>query len=198
MWSRDKVDREWIIPHIDRILHNAGEDPNDEKVFDVYSKIVSGISLRIRTSEGKEREATYEYGMIGQDYFICYWIFKLYEKPASDRSPVGELFDAIEKACRQILSVNKPQARLSPGDIKEMLHTTGNARRDAEDKSVWSILVDVTPQTVSRLGLKTSFDGFLKALQAVKAVIEKRIGGRDTMVEMLLKESLLRRRRKSR
>jgi hypothetical protein len=180
--ARDKVDREWAIPNVDLLLTEVAD--SDGEGANVFRRFVSGASYRIERSPSGQMTPKFQYGYGGNDYHIYQTLSELYRK----NDVIGDIFENIRLMIQRMLENHVITKKDGADEIELILSTIGRVEKNRGRKVTWVVDVEITPETVTRLGLSGPMRDFVERLRTVKAAIEKRAEDKDTMVEMLFSE----------
>lgn len=190
--ARDKVEREWVLPHLNEMLEGVAQvDGNvSARIFD---KIISMAHIRLKEEEGGELRATSELVGSGPDFAVYEVIYRLYasevarESPRSfwmfylfnDQGVVGNLNRILTTESR--IQTDLDAARKTIAFIGKPVEEGGGVK-----PHTWR--VTMTAEVATKLGLDQTVSQFVNTLRAVKTAIEKRIGDQDSIVETLFRE----------
>ena len=182
--ARDKIDREWTVPHIGELTNEITPISDARNYATFCSEIFPAVSVDIRWVKPGSIEVASRLGEIGDNFLLLTWIFKLYNPTGRTESVASAVFNAVERAVHRFL-VRGKRAEFSAKDIESALLVLDGLPKVGARKS-WEIRVEMLPETVSQLELTEAIRELVESLRALKNGIEKRIGGQDSLVEVLL------------
>jgi hypothetical protein len=192
--ARDRVDREWAIPHIDDITSELGDVVDDEVSARIFCRMVTNTRLEVKWSKSRGVTSAAPSGSFGDYYSKFGLMFKLYGSTLDHDDNQYNLFDIIVRRClrESVQRVLKREIGRSfdAKQVEEALGVFGVPQKEAGQREhSWIVEVQMTPQIAARLELSTPVGEFVHVLRLIKKAIERRIGSQDSMVEILCREA---------
>jgi len=181
--ARDKLDREWTNPHIDELTKEWTDLEDQEACALIARRFVEQLGFNIMHTD-KGNAVRLSLIAMGSKYYAYYFINELYSKLTAFEFRLG---DSIERKIQDALRLQGPQ------DIIDILNEIGRTEKD-KNQSSWQLIVEITPHSVAQLQLGKPICNLVRELRFCKAANEERIGGQESMVELLFKETARRRR----
>ena len=173
--ARDKVDLEWVIPQIDKLL--ADTDTIDDETASVFcQRIITGVAVKIDPEKEQKGLISFEYGIGGSEY----WIFGIVSRLYSTTKFPSKIFNAVMRELHAMVDRGENLEQLSRN------HRTVPWGTPDKKKGVpiWEIVM--TPEVIKLLGLRSIISDVIEELAALREAIKKRIGAKDVLVESLL------------
>jgi hypothetical protein len=194
--ARDKVDREWVVPQIDEVTSGFNDVINEQSCAEFLCKFIgSGVYQLDWKSSGEIKSEPVSI-VIGRNYPPCSLIMKLYQREAD----LADILDLINVAIHDRLKKTVTNNTAGDDEISEVMSFFGKVS-DQEDlirEYSWAskthadavLVITMGPEVARRLGLTRAAGEVIQALRLIKKGIEERLGGQDSLVELLCREAV--------
>ena len=176
--ARDKLDREWSIPHIDNLIEQS-QTINKQSACMIYRRMIDNATLEIRWSRfGGVARVSSPSGSLGSDFHAFELIYRLYRKAHSRE--LFDLFvnDCLKDAVQRSLSTKGSRA-FDAVAIEERLKLIFGTT-SVGPNTAWKVDVEMSSELAEMLELMTPISEFIDTIMSIKKEIEKRVGVRSS------------------
>ena len=195
--ARDKLDREWTIPRIDEILSDMNElsDKNDASAS-LYQRLLTWIRIEITLLPSGKLRIDTPMGDLGNEFWVLQWLFKLYAPPSkpesSRRDPVFQkvVHEFFMEPLKDWLGVTKNR-RFVETEIDNKLDMFNDVKKSNERsrRRTWMFDVVMERNIAEKIELAERIWPLCDDLREIKRKIEEGLSGRDSIVNLLLREN---------
>jgi hypothetical protein len=199
--ARDKVDREWVLPQIEEITSGFGNVIDDRARTIMSSRLVHTYSFSLYWRNVDKFRVGGSYFTVGSAFRPCLLIIKLYRNKKSLNLHFVDFESIIDRAIQEHGITRNSTVE----EVKEAIGFLGDVHKPKEvgtsrmsKLDADAVLVITMSPEMLELGFKQRAGELIEDLRLIKKSIEDRVGGQDSIVELLCGEGIPARKGRAR
>jgi len=179
--TRDRLDREWILPRLNDVLNEAESLDAETWHRNIGEYMFSGC--RCHASLGEEKLNVLTVPLLLRGFKFYYWILPLhgFEKVCM------AVFSSLDEAATNFVA-RELEGISNREQVRQVLTRIGKIEREeSPNLNLWLFTLEIT-YLLSDPKVALALETLRKTLQQVKAAVDKRLSGQESMVELLFQE----------